>query len=469
MHSWMFNTYSWVSIGRHEKDWKIWEENDCPEDLPSTHLDAALFTGLGKKFQTDLPNLRTLKIDNRPGHSHKIYQSRSLIAMNDDGSVVITDGYGSQIIMAGGNIYLTAQGDIWQQPGRSAITWAPHDIIQRAGNCVDVTAAKKDIRLKAERNLHGLAGNAGDFGGIMFEARGKGFATDYSKAGTDVISTGIALVAKDSQILEYGRRIYHRATNEGEIIMDADQGKGYIFQFSNGEFHTTQKGVTNLFGVRPSQGLNGAVASYFDDRNVLYSQAGAFVTSARIIAAPAASMIIKGTMLAKQFGQDNGSVFVGSKWHAKTSKDLNKVADDMVDLQLDAATSVREVSKQLYVDKTMIGNETYLKQLGFSCRTDDQYGLQNFVIFESNWQHLYTANGAGTTWDEPIVMGPNGSLTRPHPGHETWTGEKYGVNKFKFWDNGGTNNERDFDETDPEGNAPEMKRLDQNYVINIQE
>jgi hypothetical protein len=35
-------------------------------------------------------------------------------------------------------------------------------------------------------------------GGILFEARGKGFATDYSKAGTDVVSTGIALRCQET-------------------------------------------------------------------------------------------------------------------------------------------------------------------------------------------------------------------------------------------------------------------------------
>jgi hypothetical protein len=69
----------------------------------------------------------------------------------------------------------------------------------------------------------------------------------------------------------------------------------------------------------------------------------------------------------------------------------------------------------------MIGNETYLKQLGFSCRTDEQYGLEGFVIFESKWQHIHAKFGTTKFWDEPIVMGPNGDLTRPHPGHETWT------------------------------------------------
>jgi hypothetical protein len=469
MHSWMFNNYSWVSFGRHKKDWNIWEETSPPEGIPDAHCDKAIFSGLGKKFQTSLPNLTTVQIDNRPGHAHKIYKSRSMIAMNDDGSLVIEDGYGSQIIMAGGNIFFTAQGDIFNQPGRNFTVWAPHDAIIRAGNCADITAAKRDVRIKAERNLQVMAGNEGSVGGILFEARGKGFAQDYSKSGTDVVSTGIAFVARDSQIMQYGQRIYTRAIKEGEIIFDADQGKGFIFNFANAEIHTLKQHTAFMYGVRPSEELHSAKVFHCDSRNVIFSQTSSLITEAEMIAGPNASMIIKGHFLCHDLNQDNGNPMVNPKWHPRTHKDLAKVKTDVQKIEVDETQGVREISKLLYKDKTRIGNETFIKQLGFSCRKDEQYGLEGFVIFESKWQHMYAKFGTPKFWDEPIVISPNGDLTRPHPGHETWTSKKYGKVSFKYWEDTGKNAARDFDETSPKGEKPTMTRLDQGYVINIQE
>jgi hypothetical protein len=469
MHSWMFNTYSWVSFGRHENDWQIWEESSPPSGVPDRHEDPALFTGLGKKFQTGLPNAQTLKIDNRPGHEHKIYQSRSMISMLDDGSVIIEDGYGSQIVMSGGNIFTTCQGDVNLMPGRNVVVWAPHDFIARAGNCADITAAKKDVRIKAEKNLHMLAGNAGT-GGIMLESRGEGFDNDYSELGVDTKSTGIALVAKKSQVLQYGERLYMRSTGEGSIFLDADKGKGYIWNFAKGIYSTVKDGNMILHGVRPDEDFNSAKIFYTDSSNVIATQGGSFITDAAFIAGPKASIYVNGYVLGSTLIQNTNSPTVIPKWGPRTASDLEKVHTDMVNLENRAPSNIQNIRQQIYKDKTQAGNDTFVKSLGFSCRTDAQYGIEDFVIFESRWQQLYDKHCTTLTyWDEPIVKSPNNKLTRPHPGHETWTGEKYGKNQHKYWSPDGYNEERDFDEDAPEGDAPQMERLDQNYIITLQE
>jgi hypothetical protein len=54
------------------------------------------------------------------------------VRVNDDGSVSIIGGMGEEILMSGGNIYLTAPGDIINLPGRDSLTIAGRNTVTKA-------------------------------------------------------------------------------------------------------------------------------------------------------------------------------------------------------------------------------------------------------------------------------------------------------------------------------------------------
>jgi hypothetical protein len=216
-HAYMFNWYGVKPLTQHSRDWYLPEEGTFDPDGSGTE-GAYIFSGVLDSFNFDPPDFTELQVDHRPG-STRYYHSRSVIAQLPDGSILIEDGYGSQLHMVGGNIHLTCPGDVWQRPGRSSVVWAPDDIIRRAGSSMDLTTSTGDLRMKAEKNLHILGGNSGK-GGVLVESRGvynppvddfEWCDGDDALIGEDVSTPGIMLLTRTGPIQMYGNDIYGKA------------------------------------------------------------------------------------------------------------------------------------------------------------------------------------------------------------------------------------------------------------------
>ena len=62
-----------------------------------------------------------------------MYSTTSIIEQRADGSVLLSDGHGAEIRMAGGRMTITAPLDIHIMPGRDLIEWVPRNRLCRAG------------------------------------------------------------------------------------------------------------------------------------------------------------------------------------------------------------------------------------------------------------------------------------------------------------------------------------------------
>ena len=122
---------------------------------------------LESKFQFTAPAPTVLRVDQDT--QERYYGSKAGIYYLPDGGLVLRDGFGSEIIMAGGNIYLTAPGDIWERCGRDSVKWAGRHAIVRAQNDVEVVSDAGSVRIKAQDTFHAVGGNAGDHGGVVLE------------------------------------------------------------------------------------------------------------------------------------------------------------------------------------------------------------------------------------------------------------------------------------------------------------
>jgi hypothetical protein len=77
--------------------------------------------------------------------------------------------------------------------------------------------------------------------------------------------------------------------------------------------------------------------------------------------------------------------------------------------------------KTPYYDDNKAGNDAVLATLGFTFRTDDNYNVPGYRVFEHNWQQLSRLAGHTTTqWQERPVK-----ETYPFPGKTAYTGTVY--------------------------------------------
>lgn len=479
-HGYLLNELSNRAITAHEKDWYLPEEGE--ENVGTQPNEAAYkykAVTLEGKFTLPLPRFAELKIDHRwISENPRYYYARSAIEQMPDGSILIEDGYGASIFMSGGHIYLSCPGDVWTMPGRSAITWAADDVVVKAGQSIDITASNKDVRVKAERNLHMLAGNdKKQAGGIVLECRSDGELYQFlDKYGEDVISSGITLKAKKSPILVYGDSVYARSLTK-DLILDAGEGDRQDIAVNHKRW--IGKNAIDVFGVDLTQDTtpsadNTGINVFSKDTTVLGGKSSCVIRANSVIMVPksgSTNVMIDGSVgLSKNLAADgnvalkgtlqaNGSIACRGASVAAAHVNLSGVCGKLVDLPdaltIDMAGAANvansaiqsqesvplqvaaETHRTIYAENRP-GNEEFINQLGFTCRIEKQYRLteDDFIIAESRWQQWYRQDDQGYDWIEPEVDSPwdGGQATQPHPGNKMWTTAKaYGIYDAQIW------------------------------------
>ena len=357
--------------------------------------------------------------------------------MLDDGSVIIEDGWGSSIVMTKGHIQISAAGDVFMRPGRSFYAWAPKDAMLRAGGSIDLTATTKDIRLKAECNLHLLAGNDGPkstkkSGGILLESRSAGMTLDFNQAGEKVISGGVIVKCTNSDFVTWANNIYLGTKKidknpAGTIFLSADEGKQNIF----------------VQGAQVIRDIRAAAIDVFEEKNVNYYRAQGAVLDSRLVVRGAiaavtenAGLYVQGSIAAVGGINTEGSVaadgsvsyggnsptMLAPNDHAlkgKIKPIIDQIATQSSRAKQGSLTQSKEINKRFQQNEGSIGSAATVKKVSFSLRVEQDYKADSFKITLSRWQQMCEELGVSTDkWVERPVLfgGTGGQQTYPFPG-----------------------------------------------------
>lgn len=162
---------------------------------------------------------------------NKFDKRRAGVYIGEDGSVIIRDAWGSEIVMLGGNVSISCAGNVMLLPGKTQLTIAGDDIVQKAQNSVDIHASEHDVRLSAARNMEILGG--GDeskySGGVIIESRGKKSGPwDGKGKGESAQVSGITLRTKSQGVVVDGQNLTLRSRKSTRVISGDEQIDGTI-------------------------------------------------------------------------------------------------------------------------------------------------------------------------------------------------------------------------------------------------
>lgn len=486
-HAWFFNKYTIEGLNAHKKDWYLPNEDDLVELnglLDRGIIDVASIN-IGHKFLAALPAVGVMIIDPRKEHAVRYYRSRSAIKLHEDGSVTIESGYGAQIHL-NSSVFLTAPGDVWAQPGRSFVCWAPFDAILRAGNCADISAAKGDVRIKADRNLQMLSGNSGT-GGTLIECRSTGLsrADDFASDGARVNGHGITLKSLKSSIHTFATETHVGMSPgvTGSMTVDAGLGQLFLRGVSIKQRARTLLSMT----VKPSDtqpdagvfalNVNGSIltgplvlGNYLDLAPGKVAPGTLFC--AGTIICTGGARFDKNVVTNEFFGQRADSNFVST-----LSEDIvfertpDELKENLTKQQAAVLKDLNSLEKTVSADGAP-GNTNFPKSIGFSFRnsTEDLLLDSTFVIYESRWQQLFRAGGVGTKWVEPEVESPNGQPTLPHPGQDAWaTRKSFATVNMKHFDmtTGRAKDRTTISQGGRAGEEPKTDTLKNGYLVTV--
>lgn len=377
--------YNWEGLlpfSYHEEDFALPEEGDPAIGLTKNQRVPKYCTLAVQQFLAD-PVKVELEVDHRYGKA-AYYEQECGWLLNDDGSVIIWDGWGGTIEMGGHGIRLSTAGDIDLRAGRNVNIKAGHDLTLGARDSVDVTSCKHDIRFVAYQNIMGLAGT-GECGGIVWESQARQPSYSFSKAGEEVVVSGINLIAPKSAI--YGL--------SPDIVMESPDPDGRMV------FDMGQAGTFRVFAHN-----HQAVVEAGGSRLDLFADGGACVTANEFTESGTLlgeSLFVKGAVVATSDVMSGGKFSQGANTSAATGR-LNAIVSGLCPTVLHARVGPP------HAEETEV---TY--------RTDHNYRTDTgYQTIESRWQMFARFDKqALPVWTERPVAGRlTGVLQYPFPGNE---------------------------------------------------
>lgn len=131
------------------------------------------WTDSGQSSQQQLAPCKYAQVtDTYTGQQKRVYKCTSFITQQQDGSILIKDGWGSQIRMTGGNIYISSALDTFIRPGRDCIGLIPRRM-QLDANGAAVIASKKSVKVAAQGSLYLSSAVSGQDGYTVLQNRSK--------------------------------------------------------------------------------------------------------------------------------------------------------------------------------------------------------------------------------------------------------------------------------------------------------
>jgi hypothetical protein len=190
-------------------------------------------------------------------------------------------------------------------------------------------------------------------------------------------------------------------------------------------------------------------------------------------------LVSKGHIVTEQAAR--GSIFVApcdDDCQTKINEGIDKIREAIDDTIPQAAGKIDQaVFERTWYEEKRAGNERVMEIMGFSFRTDEDYKIQDFLLYEDRWQQLARLGGQTTEkWNERGVPNKVCEKTYPFPGKKWLVDEKaykeQDLKIAKYESDGFIDKKRNeapglADEyKEPEFKKPEEpKKIDGNYPI----
>lgn len=443
-------------LNQRDKDWAIRDDVDAAKGAISTpggFTEEIPILEPYDTFEQELPPNTEQEISPTGGRSSRYFQSKAFIGILEDGSILLRDGYGSEIRMVGGNIELSCPGDAIIRNGRTVQIWGGRDVIIKAQTNLEASASKGDVRIKAEHNLEVLGGNDGT-GGVLIESRGSN-PNNFRAPGNGAQIGGLTLKSSRGQLGMWANNVYMRST-AGAITMDSEGGDGDFvvycgqlnkyLKFGSMELVAGDKNTTRLESISMLEHSVGILNFYGADATFGVNTVSVIPVRGTDTTA---SLTVAGALTAEGTVSGVGEYVPIAQ---PRPSGLNSIRNMAKVGMTEARTLMINSFTWDIVGASANGNKNVWGLIGFTFRASSECRLGDMVIYEAEWQkRLRQTAGIKSTakysavWEEKAVPSrinpdtnePDLSLvTMPFPGRVAWdfgAGAKYAQLDDQFY------------------------------------
>jgi len=167
-----------------------WKVGQKPNAVYGGRTNAQLLFNPDPGMWKNMP--QTVRLSLAPtGEAKRFYVGHALISITEDGSIVLQEAQGAQIILSGGNIHLSAPHDIVTVAGRNTLQVAGRDMGVRASRHLDVSANEGRLTMMAAEQTSVVGGVSGH-GGVLIESMGQ--HASVSTTGENPATSGAVVI-----------------------------------------------------------------------------------------------------------------------------------------------------------------------------------------------------------------------------------------------------------------------------------
>lgn len=394
--------------------------------------------------------------------SKEYYASMSFITQEPDGSILLCDGYGSEIRMSRGNIYISPALDLIARPGRDMSAMVPRHLSFNAQEHVTINSTKS-IYVRASEDLKMVGATSGT-GVVTVEC----MATSDGKAPSGLILRSNKNLSVTGKELYIGRNA-HSTKDKNKTTQPATPGTIVIDAGSNGTItehsksHTVDAGEVLLGAFGKS---NSAAISISQNNIGLYAQqilapAQLLVSSMGSIpvfvfrdgkettiniqtaaSADKAVIVVEGSMLIGKNVLCNGGMQVNK---GVTARGVNSISEtngviDKPDRVFEAAEMPeltapkdlgRNTAKSAYTASQGVYQDLYLTVNSFAF--PETYSIATDLRMPGMvWQVRGEELGNTKVWEEKYVKDIDDKETACYPGYDVWEAANISVADYEL-------------------------------------
>ncbi len=379
------------------------------------------------------------------------YASASFMSQLPDGSIVITDGYGSEIRLSRGNIYISSALDTFIRPGRDMLSMVPGNAITLGGDSAVLHSSNGFVKIKSETNLELLGCNGGT-GTTIIESRSSSESEDtkglHIKSVSDMTLTSSDMyIGLNKQTTESKSGV--STNNSGTMVIDSAGGRlnlsGEAIRVSGGSLvlSSVTQGTCAVMALTGSSAILAAATTQFSG-NVRIAPASSapeeFLTTENGIQditgnTPASTQLeiqgnmalqgsigVSGSLRAGQIAAtagafDNAAPVTGMKPRTPVSS-MDPIEVDQV--ELDSLNDLTAMHKEtLSALQQTLFNDYSVKQASFSYPDSAVWRVASQYLMPSmRWQNMC---GGTEYWSEPAILNAAGEETKVYPGISAWS------------------------------------------------
>lgn len=160
-HAFLFEN---LNFKKYEDRWNRRSSSEVKDLLEG--MESALFN---KSDFRQLPDIAEILVDREKNITRKIYGSRSGLYFQDDGTVILESGWGSQLVL-GPDITFTSARDIINRPGCDLVAVVPGEISLVGKKAINMSADDGSVSVSAKDYINVRQTNEVE-GGVFIEVK----------------------------------------------------------------------------------------------------------------------------------------------------------------------------------------------------------------------------------------------------------------------------------------------------------